>query len=571
MAPYRSREESTASPDAPETGLVEEMVRQFADPYAFLRELVQNGVDAGATTLEVRIDLLSGGVVTSQVRDDGSGMTREIIEGPLLTLFSSSKEDDSTKIGKYGVGFVSVFALSPEEVIVDSWRDGGAWRVRLRRDHSYDLEQGDPREGSGTTVTLVDAMDRAGFERHRTLVHAALRRWCRHAQIPIHLTVTDAEHPDATTRVRIDTPFAVAATVSITAQIEGETFVVGCGTRFEAGADGESTEDQAESFAGFYNRGLTLYEDTGAAPKGLRHIRFKVLSASLHHTLSRDNVRRDAELDRVIVQVRELAGRPLRRELERRLREAALEAAGGKGAAYPALLELACRPPLALKHHQIELALAAPVEGRATLSFAEVVKRTPWRAPILTAGGSGRSLIKALAREGRPVIRVNHPEIAARVRELRKGGAVADAGLVHALLVELLPGARRAGDDALCSSVQRSLAAAGVKVGRVVLCSVSGASCGRFWFAPPRSALREGTPLLCSTDQLRSWGKRWSAGRVLHLMATDGTVTRARRRAEHDPELAGHLLARILLLDWRGLMTPRSADKLLAHAARELG
>jgi Histidine kinase-, DNA gyrase B-, and HSP90-like ATPase len=568
MAPYRSREESTAAPEAPETGLVEEMVRQFADPYAFLRELIQNGIDAGATAIEVRIDLLLGGMVTSQVSDDGSGMTREVIEGPLLTLFSSSKEDDSTKIGKYGVGFVSVFALSPEEVIVDSWRDGGAWRVRLRRDHSYDLEQGEPREGSGTTVTLVQAMDRAGFERQKELARAALLRWCRHAQVPIHLTITDAEHPDATTRARIDTPLAIAATVSITEQIEGETFVVGCGTRLEEGADLGPPEERAETFAGFYNRGLTLYEHTGEATRGLRHIRFKVLSAALHHTLSRDNVRRDAEYDRVIARVRELAGRPLRRELARRLREAAREAAGGKCAAYPALLELACRPPLALKRHEIELPLAAPVEAHATLSFTEVVKRTPWRAPILISSRSSRRLIEAIAREGRPVIRADHPEIAARLSE--GGGLVAHAGNVQVLLVEASAGARCAWDEAFGAAVQRSLAAAGVKVARVALCSVSGASAGRSWFVVPRSALREGKPLLCSTDQIRSWAKRWSARRVLFLVASSRTVIRARGRAERDPALAGYLLARLLLLDWRGPMSPRSADRLLAHVAREM-
>src|SRR5688572_1440352 len=155
MAPYRAHRDSAPQPAAPTTGLVADMVRQFADPYAFLRELVQNGIDAGARSIEVRVERSLDAVITISVTDDGSGMTPEVIQGPLLTLFESSKEGDTSKIGKYGVGFVSVFALEPDEVQVITWRDGGSWLVRLLKDHSYELTETGPREGSGTTVALV--------------------------------------------------------------------------------------------------------------------------------------------------------------------------------------------------------------------------------------------------------------------------------------------------------------------------------------------------------------------------------------------------------------------------------
>src|SRR6185503_21269278 len=106
MAPYRSRREDKPV-SAPTTGLVADMVRQFADPYAFLRELVQNGIDAGASAIDVRIERESSDLTSTTVADDGCGMTLEVLEGPLLTLFSSTKEGDLSKIGKYGVGFIS--------------------------------------------------------------------------------------------------------------------------------------------------------------------------------------------------------------------------------------------------------------------------------------------------------------------------------------------------------------------------------------------------------------------------------------------------------------------------------
>ena len=42
--------------------------------------------------------------------------SREIIETKLTRLFSSQKDGDRTKIGKFGIGFVSVFAIGPDVV-----------------------------------------------------------------------------------------------------------------------------------------------------------------------------------------------------------------------------------------------------------------------------------------------------------------------------------------------------------------------------------------------------------------------------------------------------------------------
>src|SRR4029079_304220 len=93
---------------------VTQMVRQFADALAFYRELVQNSIDAGATSIEVRISLQSDDAGQPTLRivvsDDGCGMDRAAIETCLLVLFRSSKDGDATKIGKFGVGFFSVFA-----------------------------------------------------------------------------------------------------------------------------------------------------------------------------------------------------------------------------------------------------------------------------------------------------------------------------------------------------------------------------------------------------------------------------------------------------------------------------
>ena len=52
LVPYRVGKQASGAAEAPE-GVVSDMVRQFADRYAFVRELVQNGIDAGCGRLEV--------------------------------------------------------------------------------------------------------------------------------------------------------------------------------------------------------------------------------------------------------------------------------------------------------------------------------------------------------------------------------------------------------------------------------------------------------------------------------------------------------------------------------------
>ena len=108
------------------------LVDQFSAPFTCLRELVQNAMDAGTEQIEIKTSYLSdpGGVVL-ELRDFGEGMNRDIIDGKLTRLFSSDKENDLTKIGKFGIGFVSVFSLKPELVIVDTGRDGEYWRLSL--------------------------------------------------------------------------------------------------------------------------------------------------------------------------------------------------------------------------------------------------------------------------------------------------------------------------------------------------------------------------------------------------------------------------------------------------------
>jgi molecular chaperone HtpG len=387
--PYRSSRVGIPKRSA-EPGIVDGMVRQFADRYAFLRELVQNGIDAGATRIEVRIERDSGGSVTTSIDDDGCGMTRAIIEGPLLTLLSSSKEDDTTKIGKYGIGFVSVFAVEPEQVDVRTCRDGEGWLVRLFGDHSYELMEDRSRE-QGTVVSLVQTMTSEQFGVHADLATAALRRWCRHARVPVAVSIFDADDPSSAQPLTINAPMTVPGLVTVSHEVDAERFVVGVGRPTALGIEAEKGGgDASPSFAGFYNRGLMLFE-TSTPEADLEQVRFKIDSPRLAHTLSRDNVRRDAQLRRVLRIVGELVRGELLRVLLERI---AIAAASGAVEEWAALLEAACANALRFARDKGEL-----VARSSTRSTARRCRSGgcggPRAAPSLSPIPRRRSLVRS--------------------------------------------------------------------------------------------------------------------------------------------------------------------------------
>jgi Histidine kinase-, DNA gyrase B-, and HSP90-like ATPase len=558
MTPYRDQREAT--PAAPPTaGLVADMVRQFSDPYAFLRELVQNGIDAGATALDVRIEHLPDGTCATSVSDDGSGMALETLEGPLLTLFSSSKENDATKIGKYGVGFVSVLAIEPDEVVVETWQRGKAFVMRLLPDHRYEIEAATPRPGGGTTVTLRKRLDAAAFAGHVAQARDSLRRWCRHAERPIRLRVAGAGEGDPEIEVRIDTPLAVWSPISVRVDApDGDVYVVGPSPGSEilpdAPFEGPVSPECAPHFAGFYNRGLTLFETSDEWFPGLANVRFKVQSARLQHTLSRDDVRRDGAFARAIVRVCEAVAGPLRRAAVDGLREAAAAASfGERTAEYAAIGTAALAPPLSLSPEEMSFPLTDPVAGARVL--ADLGRRTPGRAPLFASEPC--AVTAALAAEGIPVVRASHPEIAAVLRRCFSGKTIEAARDAY-LLAHTAPATPE--DEVLLDELARAAEAADAPITGARLGALEGAEQHR------AAVLVRELPRLVSVRDLKgSWG-RWARRALLVLNTGSEIVRAARRLAAADPRAAAHLLLRAILVEARGPIGDQVNARLLELA-----
>lgn len=513
------------------TGLVADMVRQFADRYAFVRELVQNGIDAGAHAIEVAVAHRPDGMAVVSVTDDGHGMSRAIIEGPLLTLFTSEKEGDATKIGKYGVGFVSIFAIDPDRVVVESSDGAARHRLTLAPDHTYELSELEPeRRGAtprGTVVSIELAMSSERYADHARRTREALVRWCRHAHVPIVFR----EGVDES--LRVDRPLDVEATHRVRVDHDGATIVVGAG-----GSD---------RFGGFYHRGLTLYETT-AGPDWLEGLRFKIDSPALQHTLSRDDVRHDDAYHAAMRALRVVVETTLRAELLERLRQSA--AHGSRD--HDALLAAALAPSLKVEARDLALPLASPVRGRTACRGSDLL-----REGLALRATDRDALTDALAKVGRPVWRTSDGGLAIRVGDLL-GAPVVAAGDAFVLVVEA---AGTASDRALLDAVSAQLDAAQARVPTARLITLDGAD-------PGVAGVALGNEPLVSLEGARRGWLGWLRTQPLGLNTAHPAVESARSLATRDPWRAAALLTRYLLVEQRGAITASVNDALLAAAAR---
>ncbi|MCB9524950.1 MAG: ATP-binding protein [Myxococcales bacterium] len=343
-----------------------DLVQQFADPFACLRELIQNSLDAGSPQVDVNV-LWADGVVTLEVQDYGGGMDRQIIEQRLTRLFSSGKDGDLTKIGRFGIGFVSVFALQPDAVVVDTGRLGESWRVLFKRDRSFvRLALDEPLDG--TCVRIMKALPEAELPALRARAREAVVKWCRFVDAEI---TVDGE--------RIDRAFELAdAPLQVCGQVGEQDVRVGYG----------------EPWAGFYNKGLTLYEGPpdDSAPA---QVRFAISGRNLEHTLTRDAVVHDAAWAQGMAEVKRLAAGPLVARWVQALRDrepAAFELLAGwpKGLSLPD----AVRDAPAFTLAGGERRAVAKVQGKAVLRST----RADGLARVMAADGETVYVVEAPAQ-----------------------------------------------------------------------------------------------------------------------------------------------------------------------------
>jgi molecular chaperone HtpG len=193
----------------------------YSSPQIYVRELLQNGVDAilarryvqpeheGAIRIEV-LGENEGGQPALVFEDDGIGLDEEEIHRFLATIGQTSKRgglptERTDYIGQFGIGLLSCFVVSDEIVVVTRSAKQGAsptptieWRGRA--DGTYSIKMLDEQIEPGTRVRLLC---KAGSEQY--FKPPAVRRMARHygSLLPYPITLTTGGD---TTRVNEERP-----------------------------------------------------------------------------------------------------------------------------------------------------------------------------------------------------------------------------------------------------------------------------------------------------------------------------------------------------------------------------
>ncbi|MCY1061291.1 ATP-binding protein [Nannocystis sp. SCPEA4] len=439
--------------------LLDRLVAQFEGPYDFLRELVQNALDAGSDRAEVALDVHPGEeadpdevVFELRVVDAGAGMDEAIIDGGLTRLFASTKADDRTMAGGFGIGFVSVFAWQPDAVVVQTGRAGEAWELTFYPDRRFDKRPlAEPFEG--TTVTLL----RRGRAPERAQIAEAVRdslwRWCRFCRLELSFEdVSSGEGPELIQ----DAPAPPGSLAVVEAQADSAIHVA-----FAVPPE-----------AVLLRRGLVLSQGTAAdlladlqPPLGptLEHLQVWADSPNLRTTMARDKVVDDPGRAAVLGKIAQaIAG--LRERLVERTAEAAAEPGPWTRARHDHYAYLHAHLARERGH------LGARLEGRAllrdlagaavSLAQLQALARPVLWAPLASGEAAPDRLLAAAAAAGVPVLAAETGDLE-WLRRLVEG-----TGLVLAELGRSCALVREAAGEAesLRATVEAGLTAAGAPV-----------------------------------------------------------------------------------------------------------
>lgn len=153
----------------------------YASPRVYVRELLQNAVDAitarGGVDGRIHIDC-DGDLLT--ITDNGIGLTEEQVHELLATIGRSGKRDElgfgrHEFLGQFGIGLLSCFLVADEIKVVTRHGDEPTVYWTGYSDGRYEISTGTSRSEQGTTVTLLPRRgEQAWFTRSRVTELARL-------------------------------------------------------------------------------------------------------------------------------------------------------------------------------------------------------------------------------------------------------------------------------------------------------------------------------------------------------------------------------------------------------------
>lgn len=188
----------------------------YESPEVFMRELVQNSVDAitARRALEpshagaVRIELhrQEEGPATLMIEDDGVGLTPDEMHSFMSTIGASTKRDQLEEvgrgdfIGRFGIGLLSCFMVSDEIVAISRSARPGSPAVEWRgfADGRYEVRELDASTIAVGTRIFLKANDDGGYYFDDERIDELSKRYCE--MLPVEIRVVLGGHERAVNR-----------------------------------------------------------------------------------------------------------------------------------------------------------------------------------------------------------------------------------------------------------------------------------------------------------------------------------------------------------------------------------
>ncbi|WP_338815063.1 HSP90 family protein [Bernardetia sp. Wsw4-3y2] len=177
----------------------------YTTPNVFLRELLQNSVDAieakkvydAKAEGKITVRLLNQNPAKLIVEDNGIGLTEDEIHNFLAIIGESSKRHSHVKenfIGKFGVGLLSAFVVSNEVIVqTKSEADENAYQWTAKADGTYKINILSESRPTGTAVILEAKPEMRYYFLKNTLLEL-LKHYGEALPYPIHFYTTNEKN-----------------------------------------------------------------------------------------------------------------------------------------------------------------------------------------------------------------------------------------------------------------------------------------------------------------------------------------------------------------------------------------
>lgn len=171
----------------------------YSSPQVYLRELIQNAVDAITARQVLDPSWRTAGVVITPatpararftIEDDGIGLTPAEVRAALATVGSSLKRDELGQatpglLGRFGIGLLSALMVSDSLIVTTRSARGGPTVTWVgRSDGTYEITTGDEGGPAGTRVELITRADDVALVDEPAVTRLA-RHYAGYLPVPI--------------------------------------------------------------------------------------------------------------------------------------------------------------------------------------------------------------------------------------------------------------------------------------------------------------------------------------------------------------------------------------------------